>query len=305
MFPLLGFRKYILLSQGCSEGDPAAIGRGCSSNKVNGPSLRDVKSGMQTVRGSNERQWSSESVVAGTTQDNKRKTIRWRDGYHPEENCSYLTQQFPFHFVWYKCRVSAMQCDKSFFWETLFLEVRSSFYVSLSPSFLSATPCLPPGRDMFLSAASAPVTLLHGGSQSGRSPLSSSILFASKIVCTWKMWSCVAPSCRRRWNSVESLMHTNLCRWCSYCWKMDCLIKHIIRHICCLASQIEVVFCTNFLVKFVNVHVIFALGHRARCKFLASLLVASQFWLFLTMKWISLRIRHSLYEEERKTAGSG
>lgn len=119
------------------------------------------------------------------------------------------------------------------------------------------------------------------------------------------MWSCVAPSCRRRWNSVESLMHTNLCRWCSYCWKMDCLIKHIIRHICCLASQIEVVFCTNFLVKFVNVHVIFALGHRARCKFLASLLVASQFRLFLTMKWISLRIRHSLYGEGRKTAGSG
>lgn len=115
MLPLLGFRKYILLSQGCSEGDPAAIGRGCSSNKVNGPSLRDVKSGMPTVRGSNERQWSSESVVAGTTQDNKRKMIRWRDGYHPEENCSYLTQQFPFHLVWYKCRVSAMQCDKSFF----------------------------------------------------------------------------------------------------------------------------------------------------------------------------------------------
>lgn len=58
---------------------------------------------------------------------------------------------------------------------------------------------------------------------------------------------------------------------------MDCLIKRIIRHICCLASQIEVVFCTNFLVKFVNVHVIFALGHRARCKFLASLLVAANF----------------------------
>lgn len=168
----------------------------------------------------------------------------------------------------------------------------------------SSSPLLPSGRDMFLSA-SVPVTLLHVGSQSGRSPLSSSILFASKIVCTWKMWSCVAPSCRRRWNSVESLMHTNLCRWCSYCWKMDCLIKHIIRHICCLASQIEVVFCTNFLVKFVNVHVIFALGHRARCKFLASLLVASQFRLFLTMKWISLRIRHSLYGEGRKTAQCG
>ena len=58
---------------------------------------------------------------------------------------------------------------------------------------------------------------------------------------------------------------------------MDCLIKRIIRHICCLASQIEVVFCSNFLVKFVNVHVIFALGHRARCKFLASLLVAANF----------------------------
>lgn len=190
---------------------------------------------------------------------------------------------------------------------------RKHFFLKFAPLFISPFPpasslSLPPppplGRDMFLSAASVPVTLLHGGSQSGRSPLSSSILFASKIVCTWKMWSCVAPSCRRRWNSVESLMHTNLCRWCSYCWKMDCLIKHIIRHICCLASQIEVVFCTNFLVKFVNVHVIFALGHRARCKFLASLLVASQFRLFLTMKWISLRIRHSLYGEERKTAGS-
>lgn len=217
------------------------------------------------------------------------------------------TSHKSFHSTWTGTSAESLLCKapSHFLGETLFLEVPSSFYVSLSPSFLSATPCLPPGRDMFLSAASAPVTLLHGGSQSGRSPLSSSILFASKIVCTWKMWSCVAPSCRRRWNSVESLMHTNLCRWCSYCWKMDCLIKHIIRHICCLASQIEVVFCTNFLVKFVNVHVIFALGHRARCKFLASLLVASQFWLFLTMKWISLRIRHSLYGEERKTAGSG
>lgn len=217
------------------------------------------------------------------------------------------TSHNSFQSTWTGTSVESLLCNEPFFgggrntfpWSSLF------FLCLTLPSFPSATPCLPPGRDMFLSAASAPVTLLHGGSQSGRSPLSSSILFASKIVCTWKMWSCVAPSCRRRWNSVESLMHTNLCRWCSYCWKMDCLIKHIIRHICCLASQIEVVFCTNFLVKFVNVHVIFALGHRARCKFLASLLVASQFWLFLTMKWISLRIRHSLYGEERKTAGSG
>lgn len=77
-----------------------------------------------------------------------------------------------------------MRCAKPFLWETLSPEVSSSFYFSLSPSFLSPAPLLPPGRDMFLSAASVPVTLLHGGSQSGRSPLSSSILFASKIVCT-------------------------------------------------------------------------------------------------------------------------
>lgn len=66
-----------------------------------------------------------------------------------------------------------------------------------------------------------------------------------------------------------SLMHANLCRWHQYCWKMDCLIKHIIWHICCLAGQIEVVFCTNFFVKFVNVHVIFVLGHGKWCKFQA------------------------------------
>lgn len=66
-----------------------------------------------------------------------------------------------------------------------------------------------------------------------------------------------------------SLMHANLCRWHHYCWKMDCLIKHIIWHICCLADQIEVVFCTNFFVKFVNVHVIFVLGHGKWCKFQA------------------------------------
>lgn len=281
-----------------------------SSSPRQGPSLKerkwDDKSGMQNVtegptKVKEKSQGCLDIIAAGTTQHNMTKTRGLRNGRHPEGNCSYPTVLVP---LW-TTGVSALWYAKAFIGETLFLEVFSSFYFSLSSSSLSPAPPLPPGRDMFLSAASVPVTLLHGGSQSGRSPLSSSILFASKIVCTWKMWSCVAPSCRRRWNSVESLMHTNLCRWCSYCWKMDCLIKHIIRHICCLASQIEVVFCTNFLVKFVNVHVIFALGHRARCKFLASLLVASQFRLFLTMKWISLRIRHSLYGEERKTAGSG
>lgn len=44
-----------------------------------------------------------------------------------------------------------------------------------------------------------------------------------------------------------SLTHANLCRWHHYCWKMDCLIKHIIWHICCLADQIEVVFLYKFL----------------------------------------------------------
>lgn len=51
MVPLIGFRKYILYSQGCSEGDPdpAALGGGHSSKRANGPSLRDDKSGMQTM----------------------------------------------------------------------------------------------------------------------------------------------------------------------------------------------------------------------------------------------------------------
>lgn len=77
-----------------------------------------------------------------------------------------------------------------------------------------------------------------------------------------------------------SLMHANLCRWHHYCWKMDCLIKHIIWHICCLADQIEVVFCTNFFVKFVSVHVIFVLGHGKRRKFQACHAgpICSRFW---------------------------
>lgn len=177
-------------------------------------------------------------------------------------------------------------------------------YLSLHHSPQPPSFPLPPSAEMvcvsflFWRFSSCDFTIWW--SQSGRSPLSSSIRFASKIVCTWKMWLCVAPSSRRRWNSVESLMHANLCRWLSYCWKMDCLIKHIIRHICCLASQIEVVFCTNFLVKFVNVHVIFALGHRARCKILASLLVASQFRLFLTTEWISPEVQASHLYKNRK-----
>lgn len=102
----------------------------------------------------------------------------------------------------------------------------------------------------------------------------------------------------------KSLMYANLCRWRSYCWKMDCLIKHIIRHICCLASQIWVVFCTNFLVKFVNVHVIFVLGHRARYKFLACRLVPSQFGLFLRMNLFSLGERKKLIFYQKKISGS-
>lgn len=88
-----------------------------------------------------------------------------------------------------------------------------------------------------------------------------------------------AEAQRGRWNFC-SLMHANLCRWHRYCWKMDCLIKHIIRHICCLADQIEVVFCTNFFVKFVNVHVIFVLGHGMRRKFQACHAgpICSRFW---------------------------
>lgn len=45
---------------------------------------------------------------------------------------------------------------------------------------------------------------------------------------------------------------------------MDCLIKHIIRHICRLADQIEVVFFEQILdVKFVSVHAaVLDLGQR-------------------------------------------
>lgn len=92
------------------------------------------------------------------------------------------------------------------------------------------------------------------------------------------------PVCLQRPTEADqifcSLMHANLCRWHHYCWKMDCLIKHIIWHICCLADQIEVVFCTNFFVKFVNVHVIFVLGHGKWCKFQACHAgpICSRFW---------------------------
>lgn len=45
---------------------------------------------------------------------------------------------------------------------------------------------------------------------------------------------------------------------------MDCLIKHIIRHICRLADQIEAVFFEQIpFVKFVSVHAaVLDLGHR-------------------------------------------
>lgn len=61
-----------------------------------------------------------------------------------------------------------------------------------------------------------------------------------------------------------NLMHANLCRWPHYCGEMDCLIKHIIRHICCLADQIEAVFFEQIpFVKFVSVHAaVLDLGHR-------------------------------------------
>lgn len=60
-----------------------------------------------------------------------------------------------------------------------------------------------------------------------------------------------------------NLMHANLCRWPHYCGEMDCLINHIMRHICRLADQIEAVFFEQIpFVKFVSVHaVVFGLGH--------------------------------------------
>lgn len=61
-----------------------------------------------------------------------------------------------------------------------------------------------------------------------------------------------------------NLMHANLCRWPHYCGEMDCLIKHIIRHICRLGDQIEAVFFEQIpFVKFVSVHAaVLDLGHR-------------------------------------------
>lgn len=61
-----------------------------------------------------------------------------------------------------------------------------------------------------------------------------------------------------------NLMHANLCRWPHYCGEMDCLIKHIIRHICRLADQIEAVFFEQIpFVKFVSVHAaVLDLGQR-------------------------------------------
>lgn len=49
-----------------------------------------------------------------------------------------------------------------------------------------------------------------------------------------------------------------------YCGEMDCLINHIIRHICRLADQIEVVFFEQIpFVKFVSAHAaVLGLGHR-------------------------------------------
>lgn len=147
MFPLLGFRKYILLSQGCSEGDPAAIGRGCSSNKVNGPSLRDVKSGMQTVRGSNERQWSLESVVAGTTQDNKRKTIRWIPSRRKLQ-LPHTTVSIPLGLVQVQSLCYAM-------WQVIFLgntfSWSSLFFLCLTFPFLPLCHSLPPSRQRYVS----------------------------------------------------------------------------------------------------------------------------------------------------------
>lgn len=60
-----------------------------------------------------------------------------------------------------------------------------------------------------------------------------------------------------------NLMHANLCRWPHYCGEMDCLIKHIIRHICRLGDQIEAVFFEQIpFVKFVSVHAaVLDLGH--------------------------------------------
>lgn len=53
----------------------------------------------------------------------------------------------------------------------------------------------------------------------------------------------------------SNLMHANLCRWPHYCREMDCLINHIIQHICRLADQIEAVFFEQIpFVKFVRAH---------------------------------------------------
>lgn len=60
-----------------------------------------------------------------------------------------------------------------------------------------------------------------------------------------------------------NLMHANLRRWPHYCGEMDCLIKHIIRHICRMGDQIEAVFFEQIpFVKFVSVHAaVLDLGH--------------------------------------------
>lgn len=118
-----------------------------------------------------------------------------------------------------------------------------------------------------------------------------------KLYVHEKCASVFAKAHRGRWNFC-SLMHANLCRWHRYCWKMDCLIKHIIRHICCLADQIEVVFCTNFFVKFVNVHVIFVLGHGKRRKFQACHAgpICSRFW-----GWTDFFFPQGLFHNMRET----
>jgi len=137
--------------------------------------VRNAKSG----RGSKERQGCLGSVVVELQKVTREKLD---DGeMNTLQKKTAATQHKSFHSPLAGTSAETLLCHmpNHFFGKHFFLEFPPLF---LSP-FPPPSP-LPPGRDMFLSAASVPMTLLHGGSQSGRSPLSSSILFASKIVCT-------------------------------------------------------------------------------------------------------------------------
>lgn len=156
----------------------------------------------------------------------------------------------------------------------------------------------------------------YTGSRSGGAVTHSAPSTCSTLPCDWLQkvipfikYSICIPNCMHmknvpvclwrplggRW-FCRSLMHANLCRWHHYCRKMDCLIKHIIRHICCLTDQIEVVFWTNFSVKFVNVLVIFVLGHGKNRKKSWRVELAP-IWAYFC-RWSDFSTRFVLYQEE-------